>query len=337
MFRVSGFVSKYAIRSFSTAAPSTGASSMTPTKKALMKLRRITGYSYVNCRKAVDKFGPDNIEEATAWLRELARKEGWAKAAKLSNKKTAEGLLSISTKGNVGAVVELNCQTDFVARGDDFKNLITNLTEAILNHAKTISTTINIPKGEVITVPVVADEIKMSNGVSISEAIALTVGKLGENITTPVMNMIFAEEGVNVSGHSHPKEKINNCEVGRFISVVGIKRDPTKDISFPSEKLGEQICQHIIGMRPESLGEPPKEGEGIKVESKESQQEEKQGEDDLNSYDNTPTTSLSEDETGLLRQQFMLNPSQSVFSYMEGHGAQIINYLRMEVGEKSIE
>ncbi|MFH4983944.1 hypothetical protein AB6A40_010653 [Gnathostoma spinigerum] len=51
-------------------------------KEALMKLRKLTGYSYVNCRKALVKFGPERISEAEKWLKELAMKEGWAKAAK---------------------------------------------------------------------------------------------------------------------------------------------------------------------------------------------------------------------------------------------------------------
>uniref|UniRef100_A0A0N5BK46 Elongation factor Ts, mitochondrial n=1 Tax=Strongyloides papillosus TaxID=174720 RepID=A0A0N5BK46_STREA len=336
MFRISSFIGKRAFRNFSTATQSTGNPTITPTKKALMKLRKITGYNYVNCKKALDKFGPDNIEEATAWLRELAKKEGWAKAAKLSSKQTAEGLLSVITKGNVGAVVELNCQTDFVARGEVFKNLIEKISEAVLNHAKVISSTVNVPKNQIVTVPVVTDEIKTNDGISITEAIAMTVGKLGENITSPVMNMIFAESDVSLKGHSHPKEKINNCEVGRFVSVIGLKRDAAKSSSFPSEKLGEQICQHIIGMRPESLGEPPVENietkEETKVEKKDNEEE-----DEANSFYSGKTTDLNEDETSLLRQPFMLNPSQSVYSYLEGHGAQVVNYLRMEVGDKSSE
>ncbi|KAK6038815.1 UBA/TS-N domain protein [Cooperia oncophora] len=66
-------------RSLASAAP---ASSDPVNKEALMKLRKRTGYSYVNCRKALVKFGADNIAEAEKWLRERAQSEGWAKAAK---------------------------------------------------------------------------------------------------------------------------------------------------------------------------------------------------------------------------------------------------------------
>lgn len=307
-----------------------------------MKLRKITGYNYVNCKKALDKFGPDNIEEATVWLRELAKKEGWTKAAKLSDRRTTEGLLSVATNENVAAVVELDCQTDFVARGDDFKNLITNVTVAILNHAKAFSSSVNVAKGEIITVPVQGDEIKMSDGTSVKEAIAMTIGKLGENITSPTMSMIFTESDVKISGHSHPKEKLNQCEIGRFVSLACLKRDPIKSTSFPSEILGEQICQHIIGMKPETIGKPPEvvnktKDDEIKKTQEDDQTKETQEEEDVNAYYSGRTTELNEDETGLLRQQFMLNPSQSVYSYLEGHGAQIVNYLRMEVGEKSVD
>uniref|UniRef100_A0A0N4ZTJ0 Elongation factor Ts, mitochondrial n=1 Tax=Parastrongyloides trichosuri TaxID=131310 RepID=A0A0N4ZTJ0_PARTI len=327
MLRYSSIFSKQAIRSLCVSAPSTGASTITPTKKALMKLRKITGYSYVNCKKAVDKFGIDNLEEATSWLRELAKKEGWAKAAKLSHKQTTEGLFSVLSKNNLGAVVELNCQTDFVARGDDFKNLISDITKSVLQHAETLSDTVNVNDNELVVVPVTVDDIKTSNGTTIKETLAMAVGKLGENITCPTLSMIFGQKDIMIKGHSHPKEKFNNCEIGRFVSLVGLKRDPFKATSFPSEKLGEQICQHIIGMRPELLGEPPEE----KNEIVEEKTNDGKDEDDINDFYRGKTTELNEDETSLLRQPFMLNPSQSVFSYLNSHGAAIVNYLRMEV------
>uniref|UniRef100_A0A914PJW1 Elongation factor Ts, mitochondrial n=1 Tax=Panagrolaimus davidi TaxID=227884 RepID=A0A914PJW1_9BILA len=81
-------------------------------------------FGYTNIRKAVDKFGPERIDEAEKWLKELAVKEGWAKAAKLGTRIASQGLLGVETSKNAAAVVELNCETDFVARSDVFKHLV---------------------------------------------------------------------------------------------------------------------------------------------------------------------------------------------------------------------
>ncbi|KJH49123.1 UBA/TS-N domain protein [Dictyocaulus viviparus] len=67
----------FTVRTFSSIAPEP---SVKIDKEALMKLRKRTGYSYMNCRKAVIQFGPTNLEEAEKWLHERARSEGWSKA-----------------------------------------------------------------------------------------------------------------------------------------------------------------------------------------------------------------------------------------------------------------
>uniref|UniRef100_A0A0K0D2V5 Elongation factor Ts, mitochondrial n=1 Tax=Angiostrongylus cantonensis TaxID=6313 RepID=A0A0K0D2V5_ANGCA len=89
-----------------------------------MKLRKRTGYSFVNCRKAILQFGPGNLEEAVKWLNQKAQTEGWEKATKLSSRPTTQGLIAVKSTESVAAVTELNCETDFVARGDNFKDLV---------------------------------------------------------------------------------------------------------------------------------------------------------------------------------------------------------------------
>ncbi|VDM65282.1 unnamed protein product [Strongylus vulgaris] len=102
----------------------TAAPNVTVDKEALMKLRKRTGYSYVNCRKALVQFGSENLAEAEKWLRERAKSEGWAKAAKLSSRATTQGLIAVKSAGSVAVIVEMSCETDFVARGDNFKSLV---------------------------------------------------------------------------------------------------------------------------------------------------------------------------------------------------------------------
>uniref|UniRef100_A0A914UU62 Elongation factor Ts, mitochondrial n=2 Tax=Plectus sambesii TaxID=2011161 RepID=A0A914UU62_9BILA len=93
-------------------------------KEALMELRRRTRYSFINCRKALQEFGPNRLPEAEKWLHELARKEGWEKSTKLSHRSTKQGLVGVATEKNVAVIVEVNCETDFVAKAADFKSLV---------------------------------------------------------------------------------------------------------------------------------------------------------------------------------------------------------------------
>ncbi|KAM7115535.1 EEF1A lysine methyltransferase 3 isoform 2-T2 [Molossus nigricans] len=80
-------------------------SSSASSKELLMKLRRKTGYSFVNCKKALETCGGD-LKQAESWLHEQARKEGWSKAAKLHGRKTKEGLIGLLQEGNTSVLVE---------------------------------------------------------------------------------------------------------------------------------------------------------------------------------------------------------------------------------------
>lgn len=117
----------------------------------MIKLRKKTGYSFVNCRKALLKFGENNLSDVEKYLHEMAIKEGWAKAAKyiyvfwiknkyfcyillssydlnfrVSSRQTSQGQCGIVADGNLAAVVELKCETDFVAKSVFFKQLVLN-------------------------------------------------------------------------------------------------------------------------------------------------------------------------------------------------------------------
>lgn len=117
-----------------------------------------------------------------------------------------------------------------------------------------------------------------------------------------------------------------STEMGRFISVLGISRTNSAT-NFPTEKLAAQICQHIIGMKPTTLGTPTEKKEEIKQEVSENGEK-----DELNEFYSGKTTQMDEDEEQLLRQSFMLNPSQTIHEYIGTHGAEIISFARMELG-----
>nr|KAF6375666.1 Ts translation elongation factor, mitochondrial [Pipistrellus kuhlii] len=106
-------------------------------KELLMKLRRKTGYSFVNCKKALETCGGD-LKQAESWLHEKAQKEGWSKAAKLHGRKTKEGLIGLLQEGNSTVLVEVNCETDFVARNLKFQQLVQQVALGTMLHCQSL-------------------------------------------------------------------------------------------------------------------------------------------------------------------------------------------------------
>ncbi|KAI5109593.1 elongation factor Ts, mitochondrial [Silurus meridionalis] len=109
-------------------------------KALLLKLRKNTGYTFINCKKALEKFSND-ITQAEHWLHDQAQKEGWSKASKLENRRTSEGLIALLKKEKIAVMVEVNCETDFVARNETFQQLVQDVAFATLEHhqSKTMS------------------------------------------------------------------------------------------------------------------------------------------------------------------------------------------------------
>lgn len=108
--------------SFSAAAPLN--------KSSLSTLRKRTGYTFANCKRALEQFG-DDLQKAEAWLRDQAQKEGWAKATKLQDRVAVQGLVGVKYKpeDGIGVLVEVNCETDFVARNAKFQELVSTIAE----------------------------------------------------------------------------------------------------------------------------------------------------------------------------------------------------------------
>ncbi|CAJ0590017.1 unnamed protein product [Cylicocyclus nassatus] len=309
------------VRALGSPAPATNVS---VDKEALMKLRKRTGYSYVNCRKALVQFGSDNLAEAEKWLRERAKTEGWAKAAKLSGRATTQGLIAVKSAESVAVTVEMSCETDFVARGDNFKALLETVTNSALDYAQK-----NAPEPvpeKIVSANLDIASLSDSNGKSLNEVLAMTVGKLGENITVRSITALYAPQGTSLFSAAHPREGVPSVSMGKFVSVIALRRDEAPGL-FPTDRLAAQICQHVIGMRSETLGEPPKT---TKVDGQDKHK--KGSKDELNDFVDVKTTQIDEDETALLRQAFMLNPSQTVYEYLKGHQAEVVDFVRSELG-----
>jgi elongation factor Ts len=133
--------------------------------KLVQELRQKTGAGMMDCKKAL-KETDGNVEEAMNWLRQ----KGIAKADKASNRIAAEGLVDtyIQPDGQVGVLIEVNCQTDFVARNESFKSLVKNLAKQAANADSVES---------LLTQPYIEDA-----SVTVDEAVKQVIATLGENI-----------------------------------------------------------------------------------------------------------------------------------------------------------
>ncbi len=191
-------------------------------------LREKTGAGMMDCKNALSETNGD-IEQAVDWL----RKKGLAKAAKKSGRVAAEGLVGLAVKGNLGVVAEVNSETDFVARNNDFQALVRGVLAVALDHA---------PQVNVETVL----GARYPGGGTVSEAIANAIATIGENMTLRRAQGISVAEGV--IGHYVHGSIADG--LGRIGVIVGLKSAGDKD---RLAALGRQLAMHVAAASPIAL------------------------------------------------------------------------------------
>jgi len=266
-------------------------------KSDLAKLRKKTGYSLSICKKALGECDQD-LAKAEKWLVDQAQAQGWAKAQKLQGRNTSQGLLGVKIKSNVAAVVELNCETDFVARNGKFVSLLDDIATQCVQ-AVVADPDHQVGKSRVTKEQVEA--IKVEEGKTLADLVALNIGQIGENISVGGVTVLKAGPGVKLSGLSHPSSGSSDLErlqFGRHTAILaythhegGILPEGITDAG-----LARQLCQHIIGMAPSSI----------------------EDEDDK--------------ENSLLHQTFLLDEDVKVGQVVKTSGLDITDFVRSEVG-----
>ncbi len=169
--------------------------------KAVKELRDKTGVGMMDCKKALDEAGGD-MQKAVEYL----RKKGAALAAKRAEREAREGVITVKVNdaADTGLILELNCETDFVARGDDF----TGFAEAIAQTALEGG----IDSAENMMSVSLGDAYE---GESVEDAIKTMTGKLGEKIELKRLGYIKTEGGL-VAGYVHPGSKL-----GSMVEIIG--------------------------------------------------------------------------------------------------------------------
>ena len=190
-----------------------------PSMSEIKNLRERSGAGIQDCKNALVESQGD-IEGAFDWL----RMRGIAKAAKKASRVAAEGTIYAKVDGNVGVLLEINCETDFAAGTDDFKGFVSEAADIVLSQA-----------------PSTMDELMSctwSNGMNTEEYKQQIVFKTGENIQIRRFERYVASEGAHVHFYLHGNR------LGSLVEVQAPAGDGTENVL-------DEICMHIVASRPQ--------------------------------------------------------------------------------------
>jgi elongation factor Ts len=196
------------------------------TASLVTELREKTGAGMMDCKKAFGETGGD-LEGAFDWL----RKKGLAAAAKKAGRVAAEGLIGLAVEGTRGALVEINAETDFVARNEQFQAFVRQVAQQALGVA-TLEELAGAPYG--------------ADGKSIGEALTQLIATIGENMTLRRMEKLQVAKGA-VVGYVHNATAPGLGKIGVLVALESAG-DRAKLAAF-----GKQLSMHVAAANPQAL------------------------------------------------------------------------------------
>ena len=269
------------------------------TAQDVKNLREKTGAGMLDCKKALDET-KGNIEEAINWLRE----KGISKAAKKAERIAAEGLSEAVSNDTNAVIVEVNCETDFVARYEEFKTLINTIANTLLNN-------------DVNTMEE-ANKLVVDNE-TIEEKVVAFTAKIGEKISFRRFEKLTKTESQEFGIYSHMGGKITSVVV-----LEGKNPEVAKDIAMhvaamnPSYLTSNDIPEDVLNKEREIIKEQSMN------EGKPAEIAEKMVEGRIRKFFK---------EVCLVEQEFIKDSSLSVGNYAKNNNCSIVKMVRYEVGE----
>ena len=263
------------------------------------ELREKTGAGMLDCKKALEAT-EGNMEAAVDWLRE----KGIAKAAKKESRIAADGLCQVKADGNKAVILEVNSETDFVAKNEEFTNFVDYLVDVVLNNdLATVEDVMNYNDG----------------GETISEKLAALVAKIGEKISFRRFNVITKSDDEIFGTYKHMG--------GKIITVVVIKGG--------NEEVAKDVAMQACAMNPTALN---REGVPADVVEREAhiikEQVMAEGKPE-NIAEKMVTGRLNKfyKEICLVEQDFIKDSGMTVADYVKNNGGEIVSMIRYAVGE----
>lgn len=272
---------------------------MAITASMVKELRETTGAGMMDAKKALTETDGD-FEAAIDWL----RTKGLAKAAKKSSRVAAEGLVAVATSDGKGVAVEVNSETDFVAKNSDFQEMVKAITNAALNVSNT-------------------DELASTsiNGKTVADTLTDNIAKIGENMTLRRMQSIEAERVVT---YVHNSATQDMGQIGVLVAINGANTEFARQVAMhvaaanPQALSATELDQSIVEREKNILTEQARES------GKPEQVIEKMIQGRMKKF-------LA--EVTLLGQDFVINPDLTVEAAAQEAGVEIVSYVRMAVGE----
>ena len=279
---------------------------MTITAAMVKELRETSGAGMMDAKKALVETNGD-MEAAIDWL----RTKGLATAAKKAGRIAAEGLVGVAVEGGRGVAVEVNSETDFVAKNADFQNLVRSFTVAGLKAAD-------------------LDALKAASlgDKTVEVTLAAAVATIGENMT---LRRMAAVEGETVAAYVHNAAADGLGKIGVLVAMNGTDNG-----------IGKQIAMHIAASAPLSLSEASLDP--AVVERERTVQTQKALEENANSAKPKPEAVIQNNiipgrmqkflkEVTLLNQSFVMNPDITVEQAAKEAGVTVVGFVRLAVGE----
>ncbi len=273
--------------------------------KDIAALRKATSAGMMDCKQALEESG-GNLDDAMDWL----RAKGIAKAGKLSDRDATEGAVDVIVDGNVGVIVELNCNTDFVAKGSEFTGLLADITKLVAANGD----------GDVAALPL--------GGSTVGDTLQQLAGKIGENV---VLGRVvrFESDGL-LDGYRHNQSDRGTIAVLVEISGVEPSNEAAREvaheialhISFaaPAYLTREEVPADVLA-REQAVIEEKSRNEGVPEAKLEGAVKGR-----LNAFYK---------DIVLLEQPSVKDPKVSIAKLVEGLGgdAKLTRFARVKVGE----
>lgn len=277
---------------------------MTITAAAIKDLREKTGAGMMDCKAALTETKGD-FEAAVDWL----RSKGLSKAAKKSTRVAAEGLVCVATANGKTAVVEVNSETDFVSKNDQFQALITSITTAALSTDGSTEALNNA---------------KVANGKPVSEVITDAIATIGENISLRRATVFSDSDGAKTFSYIHNAQAPNMGKIGVLVQLKN-----------GNEELGKQIAMHVAATKPESLNVASLDQNLVAREKEVYAEQARQSGKPENIIEKMIEGRVRKfyEQVVLLEQDFVMNPEKKVKDVLKEAGAELIAYTQYTVGE----
>ncbi|WP_052997178.1 translation elongation factor Ts [Staphylococcus aureus] len=269
--------------------------------KLVKELREKTGAGMMDCKKALTETDGD-IDKAIDYLRE----KGIAKAAKKADRIAAEGLVHVETKGNDAVIVEINSETDFVARNEGFQELVKEIANQVLD-----------TKAETVEALM---ETTLPNGKSVDERIKEAISTIGEKLSVRRFAIRTKTDNDAFGAYLH---------MGVRIGVLTVVEGST------DEEAARDVAMHIAAINPKYVSSEQVSEEEINHEREVLKQQA------LN--EGKPENIVEKMVEGRLRkylqeicavdQDFVKNPDVTVEAFLKTKGGKLVDFVRYEVGE----